>query len=47
MWISNLISGDLGNYANQGIQFLQGTIEAVERRVSFLQRGQTQVFNLF
>jgi DNA helicase HerA-like ATPase len=47
MWISNLISGDLGNYISQGVQFLQGTVEAVERRVSFLQRGQTQVFNHF
>lgn len=46
-WISNLIAGDMGNYAGQGAQFLQGTVEAVERRLSFLHRRQTQVFTHF
>ncbi len=46
MWVSKLISGDLGN--NPAIaNFLPATISAVERRVSFLGTGQTKVFTHF
>lgn len=46
MWISKLLSGDLGD--DPGIkQYLDGTKGAVERRVNFLRNGQTKVFTPF
>jgi DNA helicase HerA-like ATPase len=48
IWISRILSGDLGEGgATEGTQFLPGTISAVERRVNFLRRGQTQVLTPF
>ncbi len=45
MWISRLISGEIEE--DVGINFLPGTVHAVERRVSFLRQGMTQVFTPF
>ena len=46
MWISKLLSGDLGD--DQALaQYLDSTKSAVERRVSFLRSDQTSVFTPF
>ncbi|TGE37204.1 ATP-binding protein [Desulfosporosinus fructosivorans] len=46
-WINRLLSGDIGEHTGEGAAFLPGTISAVERRVSFLRRGQTQIFTSY
>lgn len=46
MWISKLLSGDLGDDPAIA-QYLDATKGAVERRVSFLRSGQTKVFTPF
>lgn len=46
-WINRLLSGDIGEHSGEGAQFLPGTISAVERRISFLRRGQTQIFTSY
>ena len=46
MWITKLISGDLGEDPAIA-QYVDATKGAVERRVSFLRRGQTKVFTPF
>ncbi len=46
MWVSKLLSGDLGS--NPAIsQYLDSTIGGVERRISFLNNGQKKVFTPF
>lgn len=46
MWISKLLSGDLGDDPAIA-QYMDSTKGAVERRVSFLRSGQTKVFTPF
>ena len=46
MWISKLLSGDLGDDPAIA-QYMDATKGAVERRVSFLRNGQTKVFTSF
>lgn len=46
MWVSKLLSGDLGDDPAIA-QYLDSTKSAVERRVSFLRNGQTKVFTPF
>lgn len=46
MWISKLLSGDLGDDPAIA-QYMDATKGAVERRVSFLRNGQTKVFSSF
>ena len=46
MWVSKLLSGDLGD--DPAIeQYLDSTKGGVERRISFLRNGQTKVFTAF
>ncbi len=46
MWVSKLLSGDLGDDPAIS-QYMDATKGAVERRVSFLRNGQTKVFTPF
>lgn len=46
LWISKLLSGDLGDDPAIA-QYMDATKGAVERRVSFLRNGQTKVFTSF
>ncbi len=46
MWVSKLLSGDLGDDPAIA-QYMDATKGAVERRVSFLRSGQTKVFTHF
>jgi len=49
-WVGRLLMGDLGAGGDgdeQGIEFLPGTVAAVQRRVGFLRHGHTRVFTRF
>ncbi len=46
MWISKLLSGDLGDDPSIA-QYMDGTKSAVERRVNFLRSGQSKVFTSY
>lgn len=46
-WIGMLFSGDLGEEAEGGAEYLPGTIAAVERRLGFLAHGHTRLVSRF
>lgn len=49
-WVGRLLMGDFGERGEgeeQGIEYLPGTIAAVQRRVGFLRHGHTRVFTRF
>ncbi len=46
-WIGRLFSGDLGDEAEGGAEYLPGTIAAVERRLGFLAHGHTRLVSRF
>lgn len=50
-WIGRVLMGDTsigsGNSFEGNVDFLSGTVAAVQRRLGFLRRGQTRLFSVF
>ena len=46
-WIGNLLLNDIDDDQENGAEFLQGTISAVQRRLTGIRQGQTRVFTSF
>jgi hypothetical protein len=46
-WIGRLLAGDLGSQGEGNMEYLPGTIAAVERRLGFLAHGNTRLVSRF